>query len=482
MYEVLERAQPGDVLSRVVDISILLLIALSTVALMIETLPSVSDRWGDELDTFNTVAMIVFTVEYLLRIWSFAEADGPGRKFRKRLGYIVSPMALVDLAAILPLFLAALPINTLFLRALRLMRVFRILKIGRYSNSIGTMLRVFRRKRNDLLISFFVIALLLILFANIMYTVETEAQPGIFTNAFQAMWWGIVTITGVGYGDIYPITTAGKLLGGAIAILGIVTVAIPIGILGSAYVEDSASKRKGRIKTIRTSDHVIVCGYNRITGDVISDLMEEGTIPRVVLVTTKPNPEISGVVYVHADWSDMHVLERLSIDKVRSCIIMAERSETPGHEVDPGLADMRTLFTLYKIKTTYPDVHTVVEINDPSRLEMIESGVRADEVILKESIDGNLVASCLKVSGISRLIYELINLEGKVLHETSVRSLGLGENPQYSEVVRHGIENRMTFLGLVRVADSTSQLSPPGATVVLSDDRLIYIADRERHR
>lgn len=478
IYQILEKAQPGDTLSHVVDLIILSLITLNVVALMLETIPALGESWGAFFELFNTVSVIAFTVEYLLRIWVSVEAEGPRRPAVKRLRYIFSLMALIDLVAILPFYLAILPMRMLFVRSLRLLRVFRIFKIGRYSNSLGTMARVFRRKRDDLLIALFVIAILLIFFGNLMYYVEGAAQPGVFTNAFMAMWWGIITVTGVGYGDMVPITIAGKILGGCIAILGILTIAIPIALLGSAYVEDAASKRLGRIKLIRSSDHIIICGYNRVTGSVIQDLIAEITISRVVLVTQTPNPEIPGVLYVNADWTDIQVLRGLSIGEARACIIMAEGFEDTPLEGDSDMVDMRTLFTLYKIKREFPNVHTIVEVIDPAHLAMVKANLLADEIVLKETIDGNLTARCIKIPGVSRLIYELINLEGKVLHETDLKELGLTDGCAYGDVIRRGIDTDLTFIGFIRGTENLAELSPAKATTVRHDDRLIYVAER----
>lgn len=449
---------------------------------MMETIPAIEEAWGPFLERFNTISVIIFSVEYLLRIWASVEAEGPRGSAAKRLRYMFSPMAIIDLAAILPFFLFVLPIDTRFVRVIRLLRVLRIFKIGRYSNSIGTMGRVFKKKRDDLLVSLFVIAILLVFFSNVMYHIENVAQPGKFSNAFQTMWWGVVTITGVGYGDVYPITIAGKILGGCIAIMGIVTIAIPIGILGSAYVEDAANKRLGKIKVIRSSDHIIICGHNRITSKVIQDLLPEITISRIVLITQKPNPEIPGVLYVDADWTDIGVLRHLSIERARSCIIMAESSEGLRQDPDPHMIDMRTLFTLYKVKREFPNVHTVVEVINPDRLAMVKANLLADEIILKEMIDGNLTANCIKIPGVSKLIYELINLEGKVLHETDAGAIGLTDGCPYGEVVRHGIEHEMTFIGFIRGTQNLSQLSPGKDTAIMRDDRLIYIADKKARR
>jgi Trk K+ transport system NAD-binding subunit len=143
---------------------------------------------------------------------------------------------------------------------------------------------------------------------------------------------------------------------------------------------------------------------------------------------------------------------------------------------------MRTLFTLYKVKREFPGLHTVVEVIDPTRMAMVKANLRADEIILKEIIDGNLIARCIRTPGISSLIYELINLEGKVIQETNLDELGIADASAYRDVILHGIENDKTFIGFIRGKENLSQLSPAKATVIRNDDRLIYIADRKARR
>ena len=208
-HQVLEKARPGDTASSACDTFILSLIALNILVIMLETVPDLHQRFGRVFEVFELVSVIIFSIEYVLRLWVSVESEFRGSPLRKRLRYAFSITALIDLAAILPFYLAILPIDMRFLRAVRLMRIFRVFKIGRYSNSIGTMVRVFRKKRDDLLVTLAVILILLIVVATTMFHIENAAQPDVFTNIFQAMWWGIVTVTGVGYGDMYPVTLAG---------------------------------------------------------------------------------------------------------------------------------------------------------------------------------------------------------------------------------------------------------------------------------
>jgi voltage-gated potassium channel len=193
---------------------------------------------------FEVISVAIFTVEYLLRLWSWTENEKYRHPFFGRLRYIFTPMALIDFFAILPFYMPMfIPFDLRFLRGLRLFRVFRLLKLGRYVKSLRTIKNVFVRKKEELLITTFSVLILLIFASSLMYFVEREAQPNKFTSIPAAMWWGISTLTTIGYGDIFPITVLGKLLGSLIAILGIGLFALPAGILASGFASEIKEQR-----------------------------------------------------------------------------------------------------------------------------------------------------------------------------------------------------------------------------------------------
>jgi voltage-gated potassium channel len=151
--------------------------------------------------------------------------------------------------AILPFYLPMIiTLDLRFIRAVRLFRLVRIFKMGRYSESLRLLENVFKEKKEALLITIFMVFILLVIASSLMYFVENEAQPEVFSSILKAMWWGVATLTTVGYGDIYPVTLIGKILGGAIAILGIGMFALPAGILGSGFVEQiQRTRSKSRV-------------------------------------------------------------------------------------------------------------------------------------------------------------------------------------------------------------------------------------------
>jgi voltage-gated potassium channel len=197
----------------------------------------------------------VFLAEYLLRLWSCTSDPRLAAPVSGRLRFALSPLSLVDLAAILPTMVTVLAslvfgiqgFDMGYLRAIRL--VARVAKMGRYSAGVRTLGRVIRQKREDLLTVVFVLLVLLLLASSFMYYAERNAQPDKFASIPAAMWWSIITLTTVGYGDVFPVTVLGKAVAGGIAILGIGLFALPAGILGSGFLEEINHRRRSSVRT-----------------------------------------------------------------------------------------------------------------------------------------------------------------------------------------------------------------------------------------
>lgn len=238
IYEIVDVAGPGDTTSKVFDIFIIALIVLNVVAVMLGTVEVVSERYSNQLRLFEIVSVIIFSIEYLLRFWSTTESKKYTHPISGRLKYMFTPMAIVDLVAILPFFIPMLiSFDLRFVRALRLIRLFRLFKMGRYSSSFRTLVKALQKRKEELLLTIFVSFIILIVASSMMYYVERDAQPEKFSSIPSSMWWGIITLTTIGYGDVSPVTPVGKVLGGIIALLGIGLVALPTGIIASGLVE-----------------------------------------------------------------------------------------------------------------------------------------------------------------------------------------------------------------------------------------------------
>lgn len=239
-YELLHSPEINSRAEYWVRVGIASLIALNVLIVMLETVQDLADSYHVLFRQVELMSVAIFAVEYLLRVWSVVEAEGFRHTVWGRLHYMFTLYAVIDFVAIIPFFLPHVLVNVdlVFLRGLRLLRLMAVLKLGRYSASLGMLIRVYRRKRDDILASMAVIMLILLLSSSLMYYLEHLAQPKAFPNMFAALWWGMATLTTVGYGDIYPITTLGKLCASVIALLGIGLVALPSGLLVAGFVEE----------------------------------------------------------------------------------------------------------------------------------------------------------------------------------------------------------------------------------------------------
>lgn len=238
-YLLLER--PGHGQGRWLDIILITLILGNVGAAIFETVEEFSTNYAAAFAWFEAISIAVFSVEYVARLWVAVEADGY-TGWRGRLRYMATPNALVDLAAILPFYLTML--FSLDLRALRVLRLLRLFKLSRYSSSFSLLAEVLRREAATLLVCASMLFVLLIMTATGAYLVEREAQPQEFGSVPRAMWWAVVTLTTVGYGDVTPVTVAGRLFGGAITIIGIGVAALPAGILASGLSSELARRRQ----------------------------------------------------------------------------------------------------------------------------------------------------------------------------------------------------------------------------------------------
>jgi len=234
---------PDDAAGRFFDALIITLILANTFVLIAETVSGFGAGYESWLFAFEWFSVAVFVVEYLLRVWSITADPTYAHPVRGRLRWMATPMAIIDILAILPAFLTLVGIDLRFLRVLRMLR---IVKLGRYADSFVILGNVLQRSRRELITSGFLVGLALLLTSSFMYYAEKDVQPESFSSIPRAMWWGVITLTTTGYGDVVPMTALGRVLGGMTAVLGVAAIALPIGILSSAFVQEIEARRKQR--------------------------------------------------------------------------------------------------------------------------------------------------------------------------------------------------------------------------------------------
>jgi voltage-gated potassium channel len=227
-----------------------LIVALVLLAVMIAILDSeetVAAQWGPWLVGTELVVTGVFVIEYVARLWVAGE-NPRYRGVGGRLRYLVTPAALVDLLAIAPVLLGMFGGESLVLRLVRLLRILRIARLGRFSRAATAIAEALVARRYELVMSVVISGILLLITSTLLYIVEGGVQPEYFGSIPRAMWWSIATLTTVGYGDVVPVSGLGRLLAGGTALLGIGLIALPTGILASAFSDAIQRQRAAEKK------------------------------------------------------------------------------------------------------------------------------------------------------------------------------------------------------------------------------------------
>ena len=251
IFQIIQPDRGDSLASRVFDWFITTLILMSVVSVYVVTF-DLSPQVKATMARFEDFLAIVFSIEYVLRIWTADLLHPKCGVFGSRVKYVCSLMALVDLVAVLPFWLPMfVPASLLGVRALRLIRVLRLLKLGRYFEAVASIGDVIRKKRRELMGSLFFVFLMMMVSSLVIYSAEHGAQPEVFRNAFSGLWWAVATLTTVGYGDIYPVTVLGRIFGALIALSGVAAVAIPSGVITTGLIESLQISQEDDTKTIR---------------------------------------------------------------------------------------------------------------------------------------------------------------------------------------------------------------------------------------
>ncbi len=245
LHQIMERARKGDVQSKVFDIFMITLVVLNILAVVLETVQHIYAEYSGIFILLESISIALFSVEYIARLWACTADKKYAHPLKGRIKYALTPLAIIDLLAILPFYLSfAHSQDFLVLRILRLFRLLRILKIARYSSALQRLISIILKKKEELLLSMFLLIVVLLMASSLLYFTENGAQPEKFSSIPASMWWGIATMTTVGYGDIYPITPMGKFLAGSVALLGVAVIALPGAIVVSGYFEDYEKKKR----------------------------------------------------------------------------------------------------------------------------------------------------------------------------------------------------------------------------------------------
>lgn len=242
VYNLLQNDAYETPVSRFIDLFLILLIISNVAAVIVESVDVIYYAYQPWFERFENFSIAIFTLEYLTRIWVVAEIDPEDSPWRQRWRWLTSMGAIIDLLSILPAFFNFF-VNV-DLRFLRILRLFRLLKLTRYFAAMRLLIEVIKKEKGSFQAVLFILIIMIVTASSGIYVAENQAQPEEFESIPQAMWWAVVTLTTVGYGDVTPITTIGKVFGAIITILGVGLAALPAGILASGLANELEQRRE----------------------------------------------------------------------------------------------------------------------------------------------------------------------------------------------------------------------------------------------
>lgn len=282
IFDIIQIGNKDDLISRSFDWFIVIVIILNILTVFLETF--------DELSVFQTlfniieiVTISIFCIEYILRIWTADYLYPEEKGMAARLKFLCSFDGIVDLLTILPFFFLD---GFIVFRMLRVVRIFHLFRVNAHYDSFHVITTVLSEKKNQIISSVFIIIVLMLASSLGMYSVEHDAQPEAFRNAFSGIWWSVSTLLTVGYGDIYPITVIGKLMAICIAFLGVGVVAIPTGIISAGFVEQYTKNQHSdvRFSDINEVGEILVDKNSEFKGMSVRDIAEKYNVRILVIL------------------------------------------------------------------------------------------------------------------------------------------------------------------------------------------------------
>lgn len=302
IFDIIQIGKKEDLVSRIFDFLIVGAILANIAVLFLETFDEMA-KYSNALRAIELATVIIFSIEYLLRIWTAEYLYPDKTKGRAMLRFLISFEGIVDLCTILPFFFLS---GFIAFRMLRVVRILHLFRINAYYDSINVITSVLSEKRNQLISSIFIIMVLMLASSLCMYSAEHDVQPEVFSNAFSGIWWSMSTILTVGYGDIYPITLMGQLMAIIISFLGVGVVAIPTGIISAGFVEryTQMQNHNETKRNVRGTVSVVVDETSPFKGQCVKAVEDNYQIDIVVFIR-------NGAVIMPADLSEIMVGDML---------------------------------------------------------------------------------------------------------------------------------------------------------------------------
>ncbi len=470
------------------------LILLSVGTLVYEVLVLHGDTPPTWMWTVDRAILLIFLVEFIARLWVIR--DWQPRSVRlsfwgktkywvlSRLKFILSPWGMIDLIALLPIF----P----FLRSLRILRLFRLLrsiKLFRHSSPLRTLSLAFRSNSLIFAVSISFVFTAIVLSAVMLFFAEYGINEGI-DSLGDTLWWSIVTISTVGFGDITPATTGGRMIGAALMLTGMFVIALFAGVISSTLVGHLLPLRTEQVRMSSISDHIIIAGWNDDVPMLVERMKEEygARLPAIMVLAPRSRPEQlqQECIFVEGDFTKEDEYTNVRLPWVRTVIAVADQS---AGAVKPQARDASTVLTIFTVRRIEQQldverdvpIHICAEILDPENIDhAVTAG--ADEIIASALLSYSLMAHTAANPGVGSALSDLMLATRQNVY-TSHLPIGVieGELIEFREL-RHRMHEDYDVLVVGLLHQGEMQMNPPPETDVYANDEIVYIGHREISR
>ncbi|NPA12546.1 MAG: ion transporter [Aquificae bacterium] len=489
VYNILENE--NSIYNQLYNVFALFLIITSTIGIAIEILNleiKIPPDLKAFLDVYEEVVLWFFVAEYIMRWWAISDFTqdfykgfnnptcqinrlkrylcGLKEAFLPKLRWMKTPYAIIDLLAILPVIRP--------LRAIRIIRILRILKIIRYGTAIKSIFGALKEEGYLFGIIFTLLFLWIVTFSQLVYIVEYHyGNHEQFKSMWHAIYWGIVTISTVGYGDIHPVSDAGRFITAIMIGGGVVIIATMTGVFSAALVNRLLVLKEGDLKMEKLEKHIVICGWNETAEEIVKQIinMRLDKEKPVVIITNVPKKELDielprDIFYKRGDFIHENILLEVGIEKAEHVVIVAEREE--------GLSerniDARTALAAMLIKNLNPDANIYVEVLLDEDADIFVNRINIKEIIIHGQIIGKILFSSILNPGATSLMKVLVDKERGI---QKVRVGDIGKFETFGELLHFA--RQYGYLPIAVERDNNSILNPPDNFKLREDDLVFFL-------
>ena len=455
------------------DIFLALVILFSIVLIFLE---------GEEGELFgilkllDILTIVFFVAEYCARFYiatNFREDKAKRNLWYavyQKLIWMIKISSLIDLLALLPSLTFFRTFRTLrFLRLLRFIRLGKAFKIFRDIDKLNIILQGMKEQNRIFYVFFFLTISLLTLLSFIIFISEARVKGSDFASFSDTFWYTLKTIELV---DDTPKSFIGRFFTMVLLVFNLAIFGFFISLFLTKIQTVMDAITSGKIAKLNLKNHIVICGYTKSSRNVIDDLLKDvKNYNNIVLISGKEVEEISGVIYVNADFTDYSALIKVNIKQAKFAVVFSEARE---HDTIRD-TDLRTVMTVFHIEKEAPNVHTIAEINDEINAEIIKDKMKGDEILYKELIDSKIITACINNPNISDMFYNLFGNDNDRIKTINFEDLKMSKGTLVKQIKLYFIERNETFLGLMD-SDLNSIISPKNNLEVDASYKVIYLS------